>query len=60
MANMANEGAGAITTAPSRATAAVMYWMHSSEPLPSSTSQAAGTCMTSLINARSFVAVGTG
>jgi len=28
--NIANEGAGAITTAPSRATAAVMYWIHSS------------------------------
>ena len=58
--NMTNEGVGAITTAPSRAIAAVMYWMHSSEPLPSSTSQPAGTCITSRIRARRRSAVGTG
>jgi len=42
------------------AIAAVMYWMHSSEPLPSSTSQPLGTCITSRISARSSLAVGTG
>ena len=60
IAYMTKPGTGASTLAPGLAAASDSMLMISSEPLPSSTSMPAGTCITAWSPARSASLLGTG
>ena len=60
MPYMTKVGAGYIIAAPRRASATLIIWIRSSDPLPSRMSMPLGTPILAAISARSFAPVGSG